>query len=408
MRKYLEKNISLILKIILYMNPIIDLFTSIMINYFNINITIGMVVRMLFLIFIIFYYLFIKKNVLSYKKNYLIIVALFIILNSLVTIVIKDYNVLFFELSWIFRIFYFVILLTLIEKKDLKIKIDDLINIVLIYLGIISVSNILNISFNSYTQGKVGSVGLFNSGNEISVILSILNPILIYYIFNNKNNIKKIILAILMIYTYFNIGSKIVIISLILSLIYNLYLYIKLNKIKRKNIVITLLLLTLIVIFSIIIIPRTNFYYNIILHLNYLGINSINDIFSYNFLNRFIFSDRLSYLEVTNNYYVNSSLIEKLFGIGFIQNYATDYVSYKTIEMDLFDIFYRIGIIGFIIYTFSIIKEIKYNFNELNKIVKFSLVMTLLIALLVGHTLVAPSVSIFIVYMLKYNKEMNK
>jgi len=408
MNKYLTKNISLIIKIFLYLQPVIDLVTSIMINYFNINITLGMIIRMIFLLFIIFFYLFVKKNNSNYKKIYLLSLLLFSITYLTIMFITKGNLIIFKELSNYLKIIYFIILLTLIDKKDIKINIHDLINISIIYLLLILIPNILNISFNSYTQGKIGSVGLFNSGNEISAILAILTPFIVNYIFmKNQNIIKKIILILLVLLTYFQMGSKIVIISLILSIIFNLIITIKNDKnFNTKKLIYLLLSLIIIVTLLIIFIPKTNFYYNIVLHLNYLGINNISDLFTYNTLNRFIFSDRLSFLSITNNYFINGSIIQKLFGLGTIINPYTDYIYIKSIEMDLFDIFYNIGIIGFIIYIIPLIK----GFKELNKnsLIIFSAILSIVIAMLVGHTLLAPAVAIYIIIIFKMEKPIWK
>ena len=406
MKKYLESNIALIIKIFLYMQPVIDIITSIMLNYLNINITIGIIFRLLFLLFIIIFYLFIRKGISRIKKYYLLGTLLFIIVFSVMIIVQKDFNVIFYELSQALKVLYFPILLTLIDKKDVNIKIEDLVNIAIIYLTMIFIPNILNISLNSYTQGKIGSVGLFNSGNEISAIMSVLTPFLIYYLFNKNNNVKKIVLIILMILTYFSMGSKIIIVSLIASIIFNLILYLKNNKVSKNKIVIGLVSIITVVALSCFIIPRTNFYYNIILHLNFLGINNFRDIFTFDFINRFIFSDRLTFLLDTSDLFFNSSIINQIFGIGFIHNYATDMVSIKFIEMDFFDILYNLGMYGFVLVIYPLTKEIDSIFKvKKNYLVIFSAILMIIIAMLVGHTLLAPSVSLFLIIVLKLNKE---
>lgn len=404
MNKYLKENISLILRIFLYLQPIIDLVTGIMINYFNINITIGMIIRFVFLLFIIYFYLFVKKDVSKYKKYYLISILLFVIGFIIVTIINKDINVLSYEISQMLKVLYFPLLLSLIDFNDLKIKINDIVNLGIIYMVLIAIPNILNISYNSYTQGKVGSVGLFNSGNEISAILSIITPFLIYYLFNKNSIYKKILIIFLIGYTFFSMGSKIVIISLLLSLIFNIYLYIKNNKVDKNKLLFGSIILVVLVIIGIVILPKTNFYYNIKLHLDFLGIHSINDIFSYNFLNRFVFSDRLTFLLNTNMLYLNSSFLEKLFGIGYVMNYATDIVTLKTIEMDFFDIFYHVGIIGLVLFIIPLLSTIKNIFKNKNTLIIFTLLLSLLISFLVGHTLTAPSVSLILIFVLKYNK----
>ena len=392
MNKVLKLYIKQILLVFLYLQPIIDLITSLSINMLGLSISFGMIIRFVFLLFILYFYLFVKRDKSKYKLIMLGSVLLYLVLFVINVLEIKGNSALFYELSNMLKIFYFVILIILIKEEDIDIKIKDLVNISVIYMVLIAVPSIFNVSYNSYTQGKIGSVGLFNSGNEISAILSILTPFVIYYLFNNKSIIKNIIIIILMLYTYLIMGSKIIIISLIVSLIFNLII----NKKINKKVIIPIIILAAL---SVLILPKTNFYYNIKLHLDFLGINSISDIFSYKFINRFIFSDRLTFLSNTFNNYMNSSLVEKVLGIGFIENYATDYVSLKLIEMDLFDILFRCGIVGFVVYLIPLINKLRNSFNKKDILVKFSLVLSFIISILVGHTLLAPGVAIYIVYL---------
>ena len=122
----------------------------------------------------------------------------------------------------------------------------------------------------------------------------------------------------------------------------------------------------------------------------------------YEYIDHFIFSQRLTFLKNTHKNYMNSSISEKLLGIGFIENYSTDYVNTKTIEMDYFEIFYRSGIIGFIVYFMLfipvIIKCFKkvFKFNFLNIQYLTILLLILLLAFFQGHILITPSVSIYV------------
>ena len=82
-------------------------------------------------------------------------------------------------------------------------------------------------------------------------------------------------------------------------------------------------------------------------------------------------------------------------GIGFIEKYGTDNINIKTIEMDYFEIFYRSGIIGFIIFFILfipiIIKCFKKIFNS-----SFINILILLLAFFQGHIIVTPSVSFYV------------
>src|SRR5574344_47771 len=407
MKKFLIKNISYILLISLYLQPIIDLSTSLILNYLKISISIGFIIRIVFLLFLVYFYIFVKRNFSKSKKIYLLIIALYIIGFSIMIISLKDIFVVSYELQNVLKIFYFPLLLTIISKDDLKLNYKDLVRIAFIYLMIIFVPSICKWSLNSYSQGKIGSVGWFNSGNEISAIISILTPFIIYYLFDKNNLYKNIFLIFLCLYCYFIMGSKIVIISLIISVIFNIILYLKNHKLEKKYYYLSIAFIIIILLLGFTLLPRTNFYNNVIIHLNYLGINNIKDIFSYNFLNRFIFSDRLTYLANTNLNYIWAKPIERLMGLGYIESFATDYVYIKAIEMDFFDIFYRTGVIGFLIFLIPLINIIKTIFkkpmqDKTIKLFRFAIILGFVISLLVGHTLVSPGVSIYLAYLLLY------
>ena len=80
---FLEKNIEKILIIFLYLQPFLDIITAISIKKFDINLTIGSIVRLLFLVFCFIYLAFINKE--HKKKNifFLIIIIYYFINLSL-------------------------------------------------------------------------------------------------------------------------------------------------------------------------------------------------------------------------------------------------------------------------------------------------------------------------------------
>ena len=85
---------------------------------------------------------------------------------------------------------------------------------------------------------------------------------------------------------------------------------------------------------------------NIIRAINYYGFN-LNNIFSLNGLDKLIFSSRLEVLGKVSNLYLNSPLINILMGLD------KSYVNiFKGIEIDIFDIFFSIGIIGILVYGY--------------------------------------------------------
>lgn len=413
--KFLEKNIDKIFIVFLFLQPIIDVLTAIMLNVFNISFTIGEVIRILFLLFMV-YYLFILDKSKTKKKSiiYLIVIFLYSILFLINIIYTKDLNALTYELKNLIKCFYFPILLIscyeIFKEKKCKITPKLLKTLFVIYLLLIFLPNILGIGFESYQITKSGSIGLFYTANEIGAIISILLPIYFYIATERKNNIYLLISIIVILYTLTSMGTKGPLLSFILIGLYYLIKYIsKCIKIKQyKSLGIISLLIIIIFSLGVILIPKTNFYKNILVHLEFLHVEKISDLNNIKVLDHFVFSQRLTFLNKTNEIYQKSSVSSKLLGIGYIDNYSTDEVSMKMIEMDYFDIFYRHGIIGFIIFMTSFIYFIykiiiKYyqskNINRKDKITQsymLSLGLALILSLLTGHVITSPSVSIYV------------
>ena len=155
-------------------------------------------------------------------------------------------------------------------------------------------------------------------------------------------------------------------------------------------------------------IPKTSFYENLKIHYNFLKKNDVK-VFSKEFLDHFVFSQRLSMEERTRHNYNKSPILEKVFGIGYIENYSTDSVNLKIVEMDYFDIFYREGIIGFVLFFIPVIymivmffKNNSINFVSVNTFISILLIM--LLALFQGHIFITPAISIFVALILNMGR----
>ena len=77
--------------------------------------------------------------------------------------------------------------------------------------------------------------------------------------------------------------------------------------------------------------------------------------------------------------------------------------AFKGIEIDIFDIFFSIGIIGILIYGYLCFKNIK-DF-KLKGIYLFTLVLSIMISLVTGHVLNMPNVSIYVGLLFVLNKQ---
>lgn len=407
----LKNNIKKIILFYIYMQPLLDITTGLTQNYLNINFTISSIIRLVFLILCLYY--IIKLDKAKNKKQNItksIIIIIYIILFSITTITYKGTNALSYELKNTINTFYLPIitlaLMDIFEQYKIKIDIKHIIYTYLIYILLIAIPNITHTGFNSYAISKTGSSGWFSSANATGNILSILLPIVILFIIKNKN--KKILTTTIIITTLYSItslGTKVPIISLIICILTTLlYFIIKWIKEKQKTkITISITGTIIVTLLTLILIPKTSFYKNIQIHKEYLGITNYTEILTnYNLIDHFIFSQRLTFLNNTNKTYQKSNIIEKTIGIGYIENYGTDNVSTKTIEIDYLDILYRNGIIGFIIY-FSImipiiIKTIKKTKQKtlINLEYKLSISLIIIIAFFAGHMIITPNVCIFV------------
>lgn len=418
MNKFLEKYINKIIIIFLFLGPLFDLITSISINVFKFSFNFIIIFKILFMMLLVYYLFFVSKSRCK-KKNivYLVLLGIYSFISLSINIYYKDMSILMYELQNLIRIIYFpaclVCLFNIYEEKKFEINYKTFGKILIIYLILIFIPLITNTSFDSYAYSKVGSIGWFNSANEIGGILSILYPFLLMYTFSFKNKILNIIMILITFYIYFSLGSKVPVLALLI--IYSLYILryvIKLFKDKcYKKISIILVSCLLAIIGCIMIIPKTSFYKNIVIHLEFLEVDEISDLMNIEKIDHFVFSSRIKFMKETMNNYNNSNILEKLFGIGYIENYGTDDVNIKTIEMDYYDILFRNGIVGFILILLplvmiliNILKKIKYNDLTFNLII--SIILILLLSLFSGHILVSPSVSIYVIMILLYFKEV--
>ena len=130
----IEKNINKILSIFFILQPILDVVAAFTLNNLNIQLTISSLFRFLFMFFCIYYLIFINS-----KKNLVYILSFFIYLMcfSLITVCVKDFNVLFFELKNVFNVFYFPIILialsSMFKRYNIKIDIKNIVYLYLLY-----------------------------------------------------------------------------------------------------------------------------------------------------------------------------------------------------------------------------------------------------------------------------------
>ena len=387
-----KEKVNKIVITFLLLNPLIDILTAMQLTN-NIGfISISTLVRGLFFLAMLIY---IYKS--SINKKYLFIFIIYMFLTLSYNFIFTK-NSMSLELANLILIFYLPISILFFNNIDNKNINDKLIIILyLIYINLIIIPYFFGIGHNAYSvlQNKKGYIGLFYSGNEISAIIIGLLPIVFNYIINLKNYILKIIIIIETILAVIIMGTKTLFIGFFIVLLYYFIKYFKSFNIKKK--IISLIVLISLILITIIIAPKLSVFNNLFITLSYYKINSILDMFNLENINNVIFSTRLTYLKNVNDVFIKSSKYVFLYGLG-----RTGLNNIKDIEIDIFDIFYSIGIFGSVIYIILIIYALKKV--HLRKQYKFSFILFILMSLFSGHILIKPMVSIYIALIFIINK----
>lgn len=409
---YIKKNLSFILTIFILVQPFLDLFVSLSLNTLVVPFNIGIVVRVLFLLFIMYVSIFL------YDKKKLLVYLLVLFLYTVFYLVANINSGGFSELHGLVRILYFpIMLLSLYSiKEEFRISNMAFVYSLFIYIILIFIANITGTSFQSYDIAKDGSIGWFNSTNEVSVIITILIPIMIIVFKGKGNFLLKIFLTVLFLLVISQIGTKTPILGLFI-IFFALFIWMVIVFIKNKRygyLISTFICVIVILVSSILVVPKTTFYKNIKIHLDYLKVDSVFDVVKDSYLfDHFIFSQRITFLEDISDKYENATIMEKLFGIGYVNDNGN---SYKSIEMDYYDLYYSHGIIGFIIIMGTYLYILYRVFRSIPTKITFdrymgylSLILILILSLFSGHVIVSPSVSfvcvILIINLINRNKK---
>ena len=408
MKKIINNN--KFLKIFLFIQPFLDVLAAVLI-YNNVDNFVTSLIRLVFMGLMVLYLYFgeyeNKKKTLIYVSTLIIT----IIIHTLIMVFDKDMSVFMYEFKNTISTYYFVFLLISLGViyKDNKISKKELMYLWIIYVLLTFIPNVLGIGFKSYSHSKTGMTGWFYSANVVGSILVIILPIILSEI-KKLPKLLIVILGAMALYSIFSLGTKTPVLGLGIILFVNLlyYIYKLFKSKKKKSIVIIFSSLILLCGVSAYVIPKTSFYENLKIHYNFLKKNDVK-IFSKEFLDHFVFSQRLSMEERTRHNYNKSHIQEKIFGIGYIENYSTDSVNLKIVEMDYFDIFYREGIIGFILFFIPVIymivmffKNNSINFVSVNMFISILLIM--LLALFQGHIFITPAISIFVALILNMGR----
>jgi len=250
-----------ILMVFLLMNPTIDLLTSIMKVKFEIELSIGILLRGLFLVFTILYLVKMKKYNPKLKLVtlcYLVLVGLYIIGFFINVYSIEGIGNVISEGKDLIKAFYFPIILIGIVNciYDSKEKLNSKIiaNNFYYYAIVIILAGVSQTFIKQYSF-KAGHVGWFYAPNEVGAIMSIIFPTATLFILESEriSSIIKMITISAFVFTMYQIGTKVpgitVIVTFMCIIIHYLIKFLFEN--KNKNSLKKMIICIILVIFSI-------------------------------------------------------------------------------------------------------------------------------------------------------------
>ncbi len=409
MNHFIKARFSFLLIVFLYSQPFLDVVTAIFLEVFKINLTVGMIIRFLFLCFILYSVIFVyqkKKCIIYYGLVFLYGIC------YVAMLFMTESTFLFSEIQMFIKIFYFPVLLVSIYaiKEHVYIPQNMVARLFCIYLLFLFIPMITCTGFRSYDVTKGGTIGWFYSANEISAILAILFPIFLASFVDRQYRIYKGLFFLMYCVIMMMIGTKVPLFAFFIVFLFSfLYVFVMCLIQKKYRWVGVLAGFTVVAIAAFcFIIPKSTFYKNIQLHLDFLEVKNISDIASsIHLIDHFIFSERITFLERRSISYDHASYLKKLLGLGIHDEEGPS----KMIEMDYYDIFYSSGIFGFLLFfvpylfilyqVYQHVRKEKFYFCNCMNIV--SLILILLLSLFSGHVITSPSVSIYCIFILLFN-----
>ncbi|MGG3161289.1 O-antigen ligase family protein [Geobacillus stearothermophilus] len=332
---------------LIILTPIIDTINGLII-YNQKNIPLGVTYRFIFLVTL--FLLFFKNTKISTELLLFYFIFLYLFINPIITSIINN-NLEKLSVDFEFAsriILFFVILFTLykIIRSDyelLKRAIEVSCWIVSFTIIIPFILGLGNNSYVDHNGVSVGFKGFYYSNNALNVVMIILFIFCLDEIFRYKINLFRILKIFLVFVSTIIIGSKS---SLFYAVV--MFLVYMVHYIKRMK-MIQLIALFLGVFLGFLYFKK--YFFDIINMQMYRLVN--NDFMTY------LLSGRNEFLNAAADFYFsNLSITSLLFGLGnneMTTNIGAIYFGrtnhlLKGIEMDLFDLFFNMGLITLLIF----------------------------------------------------------
>ena len=196
--------------------PFIDALTCIQIKSNFQFLSISVICRGIAFVTILIYLIIRKDN----RKNILFFIIYFLL--SIIYTMLLTNNNINTEITNLFQIFYLPFFIIFFSNyNNEKINNDLVLKLYFIYLNLIIIPYFLGIGYSvsEFYKEKIGYLGLFYGGNEISAILTCLLPISLKTL-KNKNQIIKIIFIIELFMCTYLIGTKTLMLGVLIVFMY--------------------------------------------------------------------------------------------------------------------------------------------------------------------------------------------
>lgn len=417
--------VSQILFYFILCQPIIDVFTSLNENFIKAPISLGIVIRSLFMVFAAFvtlYYSWTEKK--WFNLFYLFLTGFYCIAYLIISLIRNDLSTMMIDIMGLVKTFYFAFVLNMFLVIYQKLDMNKIKNAVLVCAGLYTCSIVVAVltgtSFATYKNANTGYVGWFYAGNEVGAILALLLPVFCCFLFMSKKvRIRDLILGLCVGATTTLVGVRTVFLSIIIFLglcmvwsVLNAFIHFKNKKINKKIYVKTftmcMVLVCVIQVMYHMSFIKDNMQMHETEHVETPVEEEEEHVEENATFQKFdmILNHRLTYMIPKMNYYKQCATVDKAFGIGYTHGEGKD-ESQKMVEIDMLDIFFAHGWIGFIIYFMPIIffalrflylyfKNLALNFSNLETCTfMYSLFISLGISCTAGHLFTAPAVSIY-------------
>ncbi|MGM7634625.1 O-antigen ligase family protein [Bacillus sp. Hm123] len=436
----------LVLLAFLVLQPVIDVMTTASILIFNLNITVGVILRVLFMGIILLLLLKLSFKHRGARKYifYLVGLAILLIINIAINMNLKDPYFLFKELKFYNKVIYFPILflgfsMIYLQLKQSRIKVVEKTTSYFLYSSIFIsvvfiVSYFTGTSLSNYSHTKTGYTGWFFAGNEIGAIMAIILPMTALYAIEKTDSLKNsfywlpfILLSISMLFLGTKVGYGGIVIVLIAACMSLFIIYLTTGRMRktRVNMLVSLGLLAVLAVST----PFTPVFNNMYAHVDLLGIKiqkeeqKVDQVtgeieiqeekeepkISEAQLQNLVFSSREKYLADYKKDFADAPLLQKMFGLGFAGNYEMPEPGKepKMIEMDFHDLFFSLGIVGFLYlmapfiyyslrFIWYFVVNIKQTFTIPYVMYGVGFILAVGIGATAGHVFTAPAVSIYV------------